>query len=138
MDPSIPQGFELHSRESPATRGWKPIYSRQIDGAYQLAIRFAEPHSNTRGGLHGGVIATLSDNAMGLTLSISPQGTPHGAVTTSLNIDYISAAKLGQWIVIAPRLVKRNRTMGVIDALVTADDIIIARASANFRIFEAR
>lgn len=130
----IPEGFALHPRRSPATVAWEPIYFRVVDGSYQLAIRFGEAHSNTRGGLHGGVIATLSDNAMGLTLAITPAGTPKGFVTTSLAVDYISAAKPGQWVVVAPRLIKRGRSSGVVDALIYADDVVIARANGSFRI----
>lgn len=131
---SIPEGFALHPRRSPAAAAWEPIHFRIVDGSYQLAIRFGAAHANTRGGLHGGVIATLADNAMGLTLAITPEGTPKGFVTTSLAVDYINAARLGQWIVVAPRLIRRGKVSGVVDALVTADDVVIARANATFRI----
>lgn len=129
-----PDGFALHTRRSPAAVAWEPIYFRIVDGSYQLAIRFGDAHANSRGGLHGGVIATLADNAMGLTLSLSPGGTPKGFVTTSLSVDYLDAAKAGQWVVIAPRLIKRGKASGVVDALVFADGAIIARANASFRI----
>ena len=130
----VPEGFALHPRRSPATVAWEPIYFRIVEGSYQLAIRFGEAHANTRGGLHGGVIATLADNAMGLTLAITPEGTPKGFVTTSLAVDYISAAKLGQWVVVAPRLIRRGGASGVVDALIYADGNVIARANGTFRL----
>lgn len=130
----FPDGFEVHTRHSPATVAWEPIYARQIDGSFQLAILFGNAHANTRGGLHGGVIATLCDNAMGLTLSLSPGGTPKGFVTTALSIDYLDAAKPGQWVIVAPRLIKRGKASGTVDALVTANGTVIARSNASFRI----
>lgn len=130
----VPDGYALQARRSPATRAWEPIYFRIADGSYQLAIRFGPAHANTRGGLHGGVIATLADNAMGLTLALSGSGEPPGFVTTSLSVDYISAAKQGQWVVVAPRLIKRGKTSGVVDALVYADEVVVARANASFRL----
>lgn len=130
----VPTGFLPHTRRSPATSAWEPIYFRVIDESYQLAIRFADAHANTRGGLHGGVIATLADNAMGLTLSLALKGQTVGIVTTSLSIDYIAAATPGQWIVFVPRLIRSGRANGVVDALVYAADKVIARTNASFRI----
>lgn len=130
----VPDGYALQTRRSPATRAWEPIHFRIVDSSYQLAFRFGPAHANTRGGLHGGVIATLCDNAMGLTLALAAPGELPGFVTTSLAVDYISAAKQGQWIVVAPRLIKRGKTSGVVDALVYADEVVIARADATFRL----
>lgn len=130
----IPEGYALQTRRSPATRAWEPIHFRIVDGSYQLAIRFGAAHANTRGGLHGGVIATLCDNAMGLTVALAGPGESPGFVTTSLAVDYISAARQGQWVVVAPRLIKRGKTSGVVDALVYADDVVVARANATFRL----
>ncbi len=130
----IPAGFALHARSSPATKSWEPIFARTSAGVYELAIRVSDQHANSRGFLHGGVIATLADNAMGLTLNLSLGGTVQGIVTTTLVIDYIGAAKSGQWLQITPRLVKGGKSSGVVDALITADGAIVARANANFRI----
>jgi acyl-coenzyme A thioesterase PaaI-like protein len=55
------------------------------------------------------------------------------AVTVSLSIDYVATAKIGQWLQIEPRLVKAGSTLGFVDALISCDRAIIARASATFR-----
>ncbi len=139
---SLPSGFALHTRTSPATKGWEPIYARLTNGTLQLAIRIGPEHCNSRGQLHGGVIATLADNACGLTLGtalsataqVPEQGPTSGIVTTSLSVDYLAVAKLGQWLQVEPRVVKASRNSGVIDALITADGHTIARANAAFRV----
>ena len=135
---AVPAGFTPHSRTSPVTAPWEPIFARELADAFQLGFVLAPAHCNSRGFLHGGVIATLADNAMGLSLATAlgargarPAG---GAVTTHLGVDYVGTAELGQWILIAPRVVKSGRTSGVVDALVTADGKPIARADATFRI----
>jgi uncharacterized protein (TIGR00369 family) len=135
---AVPPGFTPHSRKSPVTAPWEPIFARELTDAFQLGFVLAPAHCNSRGFLHGGVIATLADNAMGLSLGTAlaargerPAG---GAVTTHLGVDYLGTAELGQWILIAPRVVKSGRSSGVVDALVTADGKPIARADATFRV----
>jgi uncharacterized protein (TIGR00369 family) len=135
---AIPEGYAPHDRKSPVTDAWEPLYSRRTQGAVQIAFVLAACHCNGRGMLHGGVIAALADNAMGLSLRegmIANGGAaPQGLVTTSLSVDYLGAAAIGQWIEVAPRVVWIGGSSGVVDALVTADGNPIARANSAFRI----
>ncbi len=135
--------FTPHERSSPVTDPWRPIYASTVGGTFRLAIVLGKQHCNGRGMLHGGVIAALMDNAMGLTLGLAlkaaGENAPErahakGIVTTSLSVDYIGVAELGQWIEIKPRVVNLGRGSGVVDALVAVDDQTIARANASFRI----
>jgi uncharacterized protein (TIGR00369 family) len=131
---ALPPDFAVHTRTSPATRGWEPLYAATNTGVFRLGTVIAEAHCNSRGMLHGGVIATLADNACGLSLGLALGGRPGSVVTTSLAVDYVGAAKLGQWLEVVPRVVKAGKSTGVVDALVTADGEIIARANATFRV----
>ena len=102
-----------------------------------LGVVLGPAHCNSRGLVHGGVIATLADNAMGASLgatrALEPGEAPSGAVTVSLSLDYVAAARLGQWMLVTPRVLKAGRSMGFVDALITADHEVIARAAATFR-----
>lgn len=138
---NIPAGFELHNRKSPVTAPWEPLYAQHRDDALEIGFHLADAHCNSRGGLHGGVIAALADNAMGLSYGVvrrKAYGDTPGAVTVSLNVDYIAAAGIGQWISICPRVLRAGRQMGFVEAIVFADGKIIARASATFRAVEAK
>lgn len=128
-----PAGFAPHFRQSPVTNPWEPLFSRKIDGAVQIGLRLREAHCNSRGLPHGGVIAALADNAMGLSCGAS-MASVQGLVTVSLTVDYVGAAKIGQWLQIEPRVLMTGKSMGFADALVTADGAVIARASATFRV----
>jgi acyl-coenzyme A thioesterase PaaI-like protein len=70
---------------------------------------------------------------MGLSCVAHPS--VKGALTVSLNVDYVASAMLGQWLRIEPRVIKIGGTLGFADALITADGNTIARASATFRMF---
>jgi uncharacterized protein (TIGR00369 family) len=133
MDQPPPAGFAPHFRKSPVTDPWEPLFSRKIDGAVQIGLWLRDVHCNSRGLLHGGVIATLADNAMGLSCGMAMPAI-QGLVTISLTVDYVGSAKLGQWLQVEPRVVKTGRSMGFADALITADGATIARANATFRV----
>ncbi len=135
---NVPAGFEPHFRKSPVTEPWEPLYSRVVEGAVQIGFEATGAHCNSRGFVHGGVIAALADNALGLSVGETMRGqgnpAPSGLVTVSLTLDYLATAKLGQWVAVAPRVLKTGRNLGFADALVTADDAPVARASASFRV----
>jgi uncharacterized protein (TIGR00369 family) len=126
-----PEGFTKHDRKSAVTDPWEPIWVRRLEGSVQLAVRISPAHCNSRGFLHGGVIASLTDNAMGLSLG---QVTGSSGVTVSLTVDYVHSATPGQWLQIEPRVIRAGGKLGFVDALVTADGETIARANATFRI----
>ncbi len=135
---TIPEGFAPHFRKSRVTDPWEPIYSRRDGGMVVIGLMVSDAHCNSRGFLHGGVIASLADNAMGLsfveTARCDGLTDAKGAVTVGLAVDYVAAAQVGQWLQISPRLVRAGRTLGFVDALVTADDVTIARANATFQL----
>jgi len=56
-----------------------------------------------------------------------------GAVTTSLSIDYLKMAKLGQLLEVDTSFIRAGRSQGVTQAFVLADAEVIARANATFR-----
>jgi uncharacterized protein (TIGR00369 family) len=126
----VPEGFARYERSSPVTAPWEPIFVRTLEDSLQLGLRVAEPHCNGRGFVHGGVIASLADNAMGHSLALSVQAP--GAVTVRLGVDYLRSVQLGQWLQFEPRVVRVGKNLGVVDALITADGKVVARADATF------
>ena len=66
----IPDGFAPHDRSSPLTAPWEPIYARREPDRLRLGLEIRTEHTNSRGLLHGGLIAALADNAMGLSVGV--------------------------------------------------------------------
>ena len=133
-----PQGFEPHFRRSPLTEPWEPIYSQRTNDRVIIGLYARDMHTNSRGMVHGGLIAALADNAMGLScvqvLTAAGRKPEGGLVTVSLATDFIGAAKLGQWVAFDTQYVKTGRTLCFAQAFVTADGEVIARADARFRV----
>src|SRR5947209_4738290 len=132
-DTSIPEGFELHLRESPLTEPWKPLYAKKTDKAVIIGLRLAKPHTNGRGLIHGGLIAALSDNAMGYSCAQATDWTT-SFVTISLAVDFVGSAEIGQWLAIESDVIKTGSTICFAQCLAKANDAVIARASGTFRV----
>jgi uncharacterized protein (TIGR00369 family) len=129
----IPEGFEPHFRKSPFTDPWEPLYSKRTDKAVIIGLRLAKPHTNARGNIHGGLIASLADNAMGYSCSQAMDWTASLA-TITLAVDFIGTAQVGQWLAVESDVIKTGRTICFAQSLINADDNVIARASATFRV----
>ena len=133
----IPEGFERQPRPSPLTDPWEPIYSKQTPDAIILGLRLAKAHTNARGFAHGGLIAALTDKAMGHSCGHKMRGT-HSLVTVNMSIDFVSSAQIGQWLVIETEVIKTGGTLCFAQCRVTADDAVIARANGTFRVVKAK
>ena len=131
--PDIPEGFEPHFRKSPLTDPWEPIYSKRTENAVIMGLRLARPHTNARGLIHGGLIAALADNAMGYSCA-QVTGWVSSFVTISLSVDFIGSAATGQWLSVESDVIRTGSTICFAQSLVKADDVVIARASATFRV----
>ncbi len=129
----IPQGFEPHFRKSPFTDPWEPLYSKRTDKAVIMGLRLAKPHTNARGLIHGGLIASLADNAMGYSCA-QATGWVSSFVTISLSIDFTGGAGIGQWLSVESDVIRTGRTICFAQTLIKADDVVIARASGTFRV----
>ena len=132
----IPEGYQPYARVSPFTRPWFPLYARKEDAQYRLATRLRDVHCNGRGLIHGGFIAAIADNAMGLSLGrvLAKQGREvSGIITLNLSTDYLGMAKIGQWFETDSRVLKTGRSVSFVECYLLADGERIARASATFK-----
>jgi len=129
-----PDGFELHDRKSPLTDPWEPIYAQHSVDQLILGLELSASHTNSRGFAHGGMIAALADNTMGLNC-VRRFEARVGLVTTNLAIDYYGIAKVGQWVSFVPRHIRTGKTLCFADLFVMAEGEPCARANATFKVF---
>ena len=129
----VPAGFEPHFRKAPLTDPWEPLYSRKTDKAVIIGLRLAKPHTNNRGLIHGGLITSLADAAMGYSCALMTNWTT-SFVTVSLSIDFVGTAEIGQWLALEGDVIKTGTTICFAQCLAKADGTVIARASGTFRV----
>lgn len=136
---AIPPGYAPHSRRSPVTEPWEPIYSKSVGTALFLALRVREVHCNGKGFVHGGLVSALADNAMGYSIQASraqpsSEPTSRRGVTVHLSVDFLGSAHVGQWLEFQPRVLRVGGSLAVADCLIEADGKLVARADATFRL----
>src|SRR5438552_160263 len=93
---SIPSDYVAHSRKTPLTEPWEPLYCKTVGSALFLALRVREAHCNGRGFVHGGLISALADNSMGYSVKAinaqsSAEATSRGGVTVHLSVDFLGS-----------------------------------------------
>jgi acyl-coenzyme A thioesterase 13 len=133
----IAEGFEPLFRTSPYLDLLGPIYNRRLDSNLVIAFRAQEKHCNARGLVHGGVLSSLADVALGYNAAFSGKK-PVPMVTASLTIDYVGAAKLGDWIEIETDVQKVGKSMAFANCYFLVESKRIARASGVFNVLTAQ
>ena len=94
----IPEGFVPLQAGGPYFRQLGPVYTRRLDaGGVIVALRIAESHLNIQRVAHGGMLTTLADGALGINIALA-RGRRGGQVTVSLTADFLSGARLGDWL----------------------------------------
>ncbi|MEH6410521.1 MAG: PaaI family thioesterase [Hyphomonas sp.] len=134
-----PEGYTPHYRKSGFTDPWEPLYSRVTERQVSIGLYLGAPHCNSRGLVHGGLIASIADNAMGLSSgqSLKADGREVGGlVTVSLTTDFVGSAALGAWLATDTYFTKAGGSLAFASCLLQADGDIVARASASFKIIK--
>jgi uncharacterized protein (TIGR00369 family) len=102
-------------------------------GTVTLALDLGEHHANLQGFAHGGVLATLADAAMGLSVrSALEPGRRH--VTIELGIHYLRAVRTGT-VTATGRAVRIGREVAYAEAAITDErGTDLARASGTYSV----
>ena len=100
------------------------------DGAARLTFEVGEEHLNAGGTLHGGVVATLVDTAMGQAVR-TVTGEGDVPATSQLTVTYLRPGTTGRLTVFA-RVRTRGEHLTVCEADVEQDGKSIGHAVATF------
>jgi uncharacterized protein (TIGR00369 family) len=128
---NIPAGFEPLFRTSPVLELIGPLFSKGKGADLVIGLRVEEKHCNARGTVHGGILATLADVALGYTLSTATTP-PANLVTANLTLDYAGTAKIDDWLETHVDIQKQGSRLAFANCYITAGEQRIVRASAVF------
>jgi len=127
----LPRDFRPLFRTSPVLDLIGPLYCRGEGIDLVIALRVEAKHCNTRGTVHGGILATLADVALGYTTAFSSTP-PANLVTTSLALDFAGTAKIGDWLEAHVDVQKQGSRLSFANCYITVNEQRIVRASAVF------
>ena len=130
----------------PAAEGWIPVEDRGFiahvgplhfrpeDGVY--AFRAEQKHANLIGVVHGGMLMSFADRALGETAMRAADGA--NCVTIQLEMKFINVGRLGDWIDVRPQVVKRTGSLVFMRADVREGARLVASADGVWKILRRR
>src|SRR3712207_1267713 len=104
------------------------------DGRARIAFEVREEHLNPAGTLHGGVLATLVDTAMGQAVRTTT-GEGEAPATSQLTVTYLRPCTPGP-LVVTGRVRTRGKHLTVCEADVEQDGESVAHAVATFALLQ--
>jgi uncharacterized protein (TIGR00369 family) len=130
---AVPAGFALLASTSNFHELVGPLYEFRDDDSHRIGFVVAEKHRNRRGIVHGGMICTLADFAMGHAASLASD-TPRKLVTVNLSIDFAGNATVGDWIEAHVDVMRPGTRVAFVNCFIYHGGERIARSSATFQI----
>lgn len=127
---------ETDSHPTPS-RAWEWLGLRLVetgDGTATVEMTTTEDMANYSGFVHGGMISTLADSAMGRSLRTLRPGVTR-AMSFDLKLNFISVARIGETLRATGSVIHAGRRTAVTECRVEgADQRLVATASATFAI----
>jgi acyl-coenzyme A thioesterase 13 len=128
-------GFSAMEDPGPFAEHVGPFYVRDDDERPALGLHAGPEHANRAGVVHGGLLATLCDLAIGHAVRTRADEIS-GAATVSLTTDYLAPATPGAWLEARVEIEKLGRRLAFADCSVTADGHEVVRARAVFSVLD--
>lgn len=128
-----PQG----EREKAPSRAWAWLGLELVEtgeGSATVDMTATEDMANQSGFVHGGMISTLADSAMGRSLRTLTPGVTR-AMSFDLKLNFINAAKIGETLRATGHVIHAGRRTIVTECRVEGKDgRLVATASATFAV----
>ena len=123
--------------ESAPSRSWEWVGLRLVEtgeGTAVVEMTSTENMANHSGFVHGGMISTLADSAMGRSVRTLKPGVTR-AMSFDLKLNFINAAKVGETLRASGHVIHAGRRTAVAECSVTGKDgRLVATASATFAV----
>lgn len=111
-----------------------PFWMRGEGDELEVGLLIEDRHCNSHmGTLHGGVVMTFADIGLGSGVAQLMHEKKTGFVTLSLQTQFVSVARVGEFISCRPEIVRQARDVIFIRGLIKTGDKTIASAEGIWK-----
>lgn len=111
-----------------------PFWQRRDGDQVAMGLVIEDHHTNSHlGTVHGGLVMTFADNALGLGV-VAALGGALNCSTVSLQTQFVSAAKIGEFIICYPEIVRKTRNLVFVRGLIQVEDRVVATADGIWKV----
>lgn len=113
-----------------------PLWMRPEGDGWAYAV-LAEPrHTNLHGIVHGGLLMTLLDNTMGMTVWHATGLRP--SVTMQMNTHFLAAAQPGEFLEARGEVIRLAKSVVFVRGMITVGDRRVAAGDGVWKVLAAR
>lgn len=126
----VPEGFRtLNLPKNPFIEANGPLYGRMDGERFVMGLLCEERHCNPAMACHGGMLATFADMLLLLGTNIQHKLGQY-LLTVSLDVDYVGAVKLGDWMEGRAEVLRAGRNLIFTEGRMTVEGRNVARVNA--------
>ncbi|HEX2591707.1 MAG TPA: hotdog domain-containing protein [Rhizomicrobium sp.] len=131
----VPDGFQLMQWSRGFGRQIGPFYEKNEPGRFIRAFRVDEHHTNGMKNCHGGMLMAFADTVWGHSI---PARKTHFWVTVRMVTDFLSPAKLGDWVEGSSELIGEDDDFYTVKGRIWSGDRTIMSGTGVFKTVSAR
>ncbi len=131
---SLPAGWKIMPAEDyPALIG--PFLARRDGDGWRYAFVAEQRHLNKGGVVHGGMLVSFADDALGATVFEAVGRQP--VTTVQLNTQFIAPVRLGELAEMRAEVLRRTRTVVFVRGVVEVGGRAVVHADGVWKILHA-
>ncbi len=129
----VPPGFEaIPPRTDRYSASLGPFYRKPDGDRWLFGFRVEERHLNNNQVVHGGCLMSFADEMMGITVHFAAGR--QRCATISLNNEFVTAAKKGDWIEGRPEIVRVTKSVVFIRGTLMVGEKTILASSGIWKL----
>ena len=132
---SVPEGW-VPQHETTFGTHVGPFYFASTGGAAECGFIADERHGNRRGVVHGGMLATAFDVALGVAGREASGAHQHA--TIQLNVQFVGGMKIDEFAVIRCEVTRITRSLVFMRGVMRVGDRVIATADGIWKTLQSR
>ena len=112
-----------------------PIWARREGDVWVNGVLVTDKHLNFRGTLHGGMLATFADSALGRTVVNATR--PRPSATVQLDMHYVAPVRLGDFVEGRAEIIRVAGSLVFVAGRFNVGAAIVATANGVWKILNA-